>query len=72
MTQIQKELGMLSNFLRPKEAGRYMGVGIATVWKLARDGKLTKIKLSTKVTLFDRREIDKLMIDSRVLEVQKA
>jgi len=67
MTQTQTELLIIPNFLRPKEACKYMSVSIATIWKLAQQGKLTKIKLSTKVTLFDKREIDKLMNDSRVL-----
>jgi predicted DNA-binding transcriptional regulator AlpA len=60
----QNEIIITPRFLRPKEACEYMRIGLSSLWRLANDGKLTKIKLSPKVALFDIKEIDKLMSES--------
>jgi len=36
--------------LRPKEASKYLGIGLSTLWGYAKSGKLTPIKLSPRVS----------------------
>lgn len=48
-------------YYRAKEVAEYLAIGLSTVWALAKDGKLTKIKLSSKVTVFDIEEINILL-----------
>jgi len=47
----------LSN-LRPKEASHYLGIGLSTLWLYAKQGKITPIKLSQRVTIFPKSELD--------------
>ena len=44
--------------LRAKEACIYLGIGESTLWLYARQGKLKPIKLSPRVTIFKRSELD--------------
>lgn len=46
---------------RAKEAAIYLGIGKSTVWLYAKQGKLTPVKLSTRVTVFHKIELDKLI-----------
>jgi predicted site-specific integrase-resolvase len=46
-----------SEFLRPKFAAQYLNVGLSTVWLYIKQGKLTPIKLSSKVTVISRQEL---------------
>jgi len=46
------------NHLRPKEASKYLGVGLSTLWAYAKQGKLNPIKLSKRVTIFKRSDLD--------------
>ena len=48
-------------YMRPKEVALYMGVGIATVWRYAKDGKLTAKNISKRVTVFSIDEVEKLI-----------
>ncbi len=48
-------------WLRPKEAKEYLGIGLSTVWLYVKQGKLTPKKLSMRVTVFDRLELDALI-----------
>ena len=43
---------------RPKEVAEYLGIGLSTVWLFAKRGKITPIKLSPRVTVFDIAEIE--------------
>lgn len=47
--------------LRPKEASRYLGVGLSTIWLYAKQGKLNPIKLSDKVTIFKKEDLDRFI-----------
>jgi excisionase family DNA binding protein len=47
--------------LRAKEASKYLGIGKSTLWLYARQGKLKPIKLSPRVTIFKRSELDKFI-----------
>ncbi|MFW3373105.1 helix-turn-helix transcriptional regulator [Aliarcobacter butzleri] len=46
-------------FMRAKELAKYLGIGLSTVWLYAKQGKITPIKLSDKVTAFYLDEINK-------------
>jgi len=46
------------NNLRPKEASQYLGIGLSTVWLYVKQGKLNPIKLSKRVTIFKRSDLD--------------
>ena len=43
---------------RAKEASVYIGVGLSTVWLYAKQGKLNPIKLSERVTIFKKEDLD--------------
>ena len=43
---------------RPKEAAEYIGVGLSTVWLYAKQGKLKAYKLSDRVTIFKKEDLD--------------
>ena len=44
--------------LRPKDAAKYLGIGLSTIWLFAKQGKLHPIKLSDRVTLFKKEDLD--------------
>ena len=44
--------------LRPKEAAKYLGVGLSTVWHYAKQNKIKPIKLSDRVTIFKKEDLD--------------
>lgn len=56
---------MKKKYYRAKEVAQYLGVGIATVWRYAQQGRLTAKKLSPSVTVFDIDEVNALF-DSKV------
>ena len=45
---------------RAKEVAEYLGIALSTVWLFAKQGKLTPIKMSPIVTVFDIKEIEAL------------
>lgn len=47
-------------YYRAKEVAKYLSIGLSTCWLYAKEGKLTPIKLSPRVTVFDIEEINKL------------
>lgn len=44
--------------LRPKEAAKYLGVGLSTLWLYIQRGEIKTIKLSGRVTIIKRDELD--------------
>ncbi len=46
---------------RAKEASKYLGVGLSTVWLYAKQGKITPIKLSDRVTIFKKSDLDRFV-----------
>lgn len=48
------------NNYRAKEAAEYLGVALSTVWLYAKQGRLTPIKLSPRITIFKKEELDSL------------
>jgi len=43
---------------RPKDAAKNYGVGLSTIWKYIKDGKLHVSKPSPRVTLLDTQELE--------------
>jgi len=43
---------------RPKEAAKYLGVGLSTIWHYAKQGKIKTYKLSDRVTIFKKEDLD--------------
>jgi len=52
--------------LRAKEASKYLSIGLSTLWLYAKQGKLKPIKLSKRVTIFKRVELDEFIEKSRI------
>jgi len=50
---------------RAKNACKYIGVGLSTFWLYVKQGKFTPIKLSPRVTVFKKEELDNF-INSRM------
>jgi len=46
---------------RPKEAALYLGVAISTIWLYAKQNKITPIKLSPRVTIFKKDDLDRFI-----------
>ena len=42
---------------RAKELAQYLGIGISTVWLCAKQGKISPIKISKGVTIFEINEV---------------
>ena len=54
--------------MRAKDAHKYLGVGLSTLWLYVKQGKIKAYKLSDRVTIFKKEELDAL-IDG--VEVQR-
>lgn len=61
MLDVNKHLSIeLPRKLRAKQVADEFGIGLSTVWLYAKEGKLTPIKVSSRVTVFDTQEVLKL------------
>lgn len=56
------EFNMNENF-RDKQAAQYLQVSVSTIWLYAKQGKLHPVRLSPRVTIFKKSDLDAL-IDS--------
>lgn len=52
---------MENRFLRVKQAALYLSVGVSTIWLYAKQGKLHPVKLSERVTVFKKEDLDALI-----------
>jgi excisionase family DNA binding protein len=52
-------------YLRDKQAAEYLGVGTSTIWLYTKQGKLKAIKLSERVTVWAKSELNAFVL-SRV------
>jgi len=59
--QVEQNYKLASRTARAKQVAIYLGIGLSTVWHYARIGKLTPIKLSSRVTVFSMDEVDALL-----------
>jgi len=53
-------------YMRAKQVSKYLGIGLSTVWHMAKHGKIKAIKLTDRVTVFSKDEIDDLINNSEV------
>ena len=51
----------LKKALRAKGVAEHLNIGLSTVWLYAKQGKITPIKLSPRVTVFAMDEIEALL-----------
>ena len=51
--------------LRAREASKYLGIGLSTLWLYSKQGKLKPIKVSQRVTIFKRIELDEFINNQR-------
>lgn len=49
--------------LRAKQIAKEFGIGLSTVWLYAKEGKLSPIKVSSRVTVFDSAEVEALFCE---------
>jgi excisionase family DNA binding protein len=49
---------MENKYLRDKEASQYLGVGKSTIWLFSKQGKINAIKLSDRVTVWAKSDLD--------------
>lgn len=49
-----------ADFLRARQVAALLGVGLSTVWLWKKQGKLKAYKLSERVTVFKRDEIERV------------
>lgn len=47
--------------MRAKDASIYLSVGLSTIWLYVKQGKLTPIKLSDRVTIFKKADLDRFI-----------
>jgi len=52
--------------LRPKEAHKYLGIGLSTLWLYVKQEKIKAIKLSDKVTIFKKSDLDAFIASKEV------
>ena len=46
---------------RAAEAAEYLSIGLSTVWHFVKQGKLTPIKISDRVTIFKKEDLDRFI-----------
>lgn len=47
--------------LRPKQAAQYLNIGLSTLWLYVKRGDITAHKLSERVTIIKRADLDALI-----------
>lgn len=52
----------MEKYIRAKEIKGKYSVGLSTVWLYAKQGKITPIKISSRVTVFDVAEVERALI----------
>ena len=56
----QSETAIAEN-MRAKDAHKYLGCGLSTLWLYVKQGKINAYKLSDRVTIFKRSELDEFI-----------
>lgn len=54
-------------YLRVKQVAQYLGVGISTVWLFSKQNKIKSIKLSDRVTVWAKSDLDSFIASRIVL-----
>lgn len=61
--EVEQRHGVGKKYMRAKEVSNYLSIGLSTVWLYASIGKITPIKLSERVTVFEIKELDDLIFE---------
>lgn len=61
MKETQTNHNITKKYLRANDIAEFCSIGKNTVWMYSKQGKLTPIKLSSRVTVFDINEVNKLI-----------
>lgn len=48
-------------FMRAKELSKHLSIGLSTLWLYQKQGKITSIKLSERVTVFNVLDVEKAL-----------
>lgn len=51
----------MENNLRASKAAKYLGIGESTLWRFTREGKIASIKLSDRITVWSKDELDRFV-----------
>jgi excisionase family DNA binding protein len=53
---------MVKEYFRVEEAAEYLCVAVSTIWLYIKRGEIKPIKMSTRVTIFRKIDLDNLVI----------
>ena len=56
---------------RAKEAAEYVGVALSTVWLFANQKKLHPVKISDRVTIFLKEDLDRFMESRSTADIEQ-
>ena len=48
-------------FMRAKELAKHLSIGLSSVWLLSKQGRITPLKLSERVTVFNVADVEKAL-----------
>ncbi len=48
-------------FMRAKELSKHLSIALSTVWLYAKQGRITPLKLSSNVTVFNVTDVEKAL-----------
>ena len=51
-------------YMRARELAKHYSIGLSTVWWYVKQGKITPIKVSNRVTLFNVEDVEKALLGS--------
>ena len=56
----KNESELIIKKLRAKQIAQMYGIGLSTVWLYSKRGRITPIKISSYITVFDAKEVDEV------------
>jgi predicted site-specific integrase-resolvase len=51
----------VAKFMRAKQLAKHLSIGLSTLWLWHKQGKITSIKISERVTVFNVTEVEKAL-----------
>lgn len=51
----------VKKFMRAKELAKHLSIGLSSVWLYSKQGKITPLKLSERVTVFNVADVEKAL-----------
>lgn len=59
----------MKELLRVKEVAHYLGIGISSVWLFSKQKKIKAIKLSDRVTVWAKSDLDAFIASRMAVEI---